>query len=95
MHYCYILFSKTLNRYYCGSTELSPEERLKMHNTQHYGNTKFTAKVNDWEMYFTIQCKSIEQARNIEAFIKRMKSKTYIIKLKTYPEKINWLLTNL
>jgi hypothetical protein len=34
------IFSKKLDRYYIGSTELSPEERLSLHLSKHYGNSK-------------------------------------------------------
>ncbi|MBK9457438.1 MAG: GIY-YIG nuclease family protein [Bacteroidetes bacterium] len=30
--YTYILFSKSLNKFYIGSTSLSPVERLEQHN---------------------------------------------------------------
>ncbi|MDE5422301.1 GIY-YIG nuclease family protein [Ancylomarina sp. DW003] len=94
MAYCYILYSKILDRYYYGSTELNPAERLELHLQQHYGNKKFTAKVNDWEIALTIKCQSVSQARRIEAFIKKMKSKKYVASLITCSEKVNWLLKN-
>lgn len=75
-----------------GSTELSPLERLELHNSQFYGNKKFTAKVNDWTIHLEIQCDSVKQARQIEAHIKQMKSTTYIKNLKKYPDIVERLL---
>ncbi len=86
MFYCYILFSKTLDRFYVGSTILSPEARLERHLQKHYGQHKFTAKSNDWELFFSIVCSSEKQAQNIEKHIKSMKSKVYIQNLIKYPE---------
>ena len=94
MAYCYILYSKTLDRYYYGSTELNPTERLELHLQQYYGNRKFTAKASDWELVCAIECESLGQARRIEAFIKRMKSKKYVVSLVSNLEKVDWLLKN-
>ncbi len=86
MPFCYIIHSKTLNRYYVGSTILSPDIRLQKHLEKYYGVRKFTAKANDWKLFFIISCTTIEQARKIETHIKRMKSKKYIENLNKYPE---------
>ncbi|WP_372643623.1 GIY-YIG nuclease family protein [Ancylomarina sp.] len=94
MAYCYILYSKILDRFYYGSTELKPLERLELHLQRHYGNKKFTAKTNDWELVCSINCGSINQARRIEAFIKKMKSKKYTASLVSSCEKVDWLLKN-
>ncbi|RZT92364.1 putative endonuclease [Ancylomarina subtilis] len=94
MAYCYILHSKSLDRYYYGSTELEPSERLELHLQSYYGNKKFTAKANDWKLVLAISCESISQARRIEAFIKKMKSKKYVITLISNREKVDWLLEN-
>jgi len=94
MAYCYILYSKSLDRYYYGSTELKPAERLELHLQRHYGNKKYTAKTNDWALVLTITCESVSQARRIEAFIKKMKSKKYVSTLISNHEKVDWLLGN-
>ena len=80
-----------LNRYYVGFTTVDIHLRLSRHIQNYYKN-KYTARANDWEIYIEIECVSIEQARNIEAHIKKMKSKTYIENLKKYPEIIQKLL---
>ncbi len=86
MYYCYLLYSSILDRYYIGSTTLQPDERLVNHLTEYYGKSKFTSKVNDWILFYSIECHTKQQAQNIERHIKRMKSKTYIRNLKKYPE---------
>ena len=93
MAYCYILYSPSLNRFYTGSTELETDQRLELHLARHYGNKKYTAIASDWELYLEISCDSIKQARQVEAHIKKMKSKNYIINLKKYPEMIEKLLS--
>jgi putative endonuclease len=85
MPHCYILYSKSLNRFYTGSSILNPPERLEMHLEKYYGESKFTAKTVDWQIFLIISCETIEQARRIEKHIKRMKSSRYIRNLITYP----------
>jgi len=86
MYYCYLLYSKSLDRFYIGSTTLLPAERLENHLKEYYGKTKFTAKAKDWELFYSIQCASKTQAANIEQHIKKMKSKVFNKNLKKYPE---------
>lgn len=69
-----------------GFTQKPPEARLKEHLDKNYGNQKYTAAAEDWEIVFTIACASIGQANHIEKHIKRMKSKKYILNLIRYPE---------
>ena len=57
--FVYILFSKKLNRFYYGSTELTPDERLELHLSNAYGKSKFTAKADDWQLFFQIECENI------------------------------------
>jgi putative endonuclease len=47
----------------------------------------------DWQLFVVIECKSVKQARNIEAHIKRMKSRKYIENLLTHPEMTERLLS--
>ena len=86
MYYCYILYSEDLNRFYIGSTSLSPEDRLERHLNKYYDDPKFTTKAKDWVLFLAITCSSFDQARKIESHIKAMKSKKYIDNLKTYPD---------
>jgi putative endonuclease len=60
-------------------------ERVDQHLSKHFPDA-FTAKARDWKIYFYLESLSYEQARKIEAHIKRMKSKRYIENLKRFPE---------
>jgi putative endonuclease len=88
----YILFSRKLNRFYTGCT-INLEERLQKHNDGFYSKSSFTTKVQDWELFLHFECKNEKQAKAVEQHIKKMKSKTYIQNLKTYPEMVDKLLS--
>ena len=66
MYFTYILFSKSLNKYYIGSTS-DIQERIRKHNSNHKG---FTGKTNDWELVYTEKFDSIQKARFREKQIK-------------------------
>ena len=86
--WCYILYSHNLARFYIGSTELLPEERLVLHLNKAYGNSKFTAKTDDWEIFISIHCNSLSQARRIESHLKKMKNTKYYTWLAQNPDSI-------
>jgi putative endonuclease len=90
--YCYIIFSENLNKYYVGSTTETIIERLEKHITEYYEGTHFTHSTKDWNIYLTIPCLNRNQAKKVEAHIKRMKSKKYIQNLKEHPQIIKKLL---
>ena len=90
--FIYVLFSKKLNRYYIGSTELDPKERLKLHLSKYYGSSKFTAKADDWELRFSIDCESVKRARKVESYLKRMRNRKYIEWLISEPNAIQNIL---
>lgn len=87
----YSLYSKKLNRFYIGSAK-DFGSRFEKHKTHYFGKNKFTSKADDWEIFLLIKCDNERQAGKIEAHIKNMKSKTYILNLKKYPEMIQNLL---
>jgi len=72
-----------MDAFYVGQT-IDLLKRVEEHNSKFYGNT-YTAKANDWILYFSIECDSRKQAILIESHIKRMKSRKYYESLKTYP----------
>ena len=80
----YILYSPTLDSYYTGSCD-DLKSRLDKHYNKEFEKS-YTAKSKDWELFFSINDLAYEQARKIETHIKKMKSKTYILNLKKYPE---------
>jgi len=89
--FCYILYSKSINRYYVGYTS-DIEERLKIHNTGSFGKRFYTYKASDWEVFLVIPSKTIEQAVFVESRIKKMKSRKYIENLRKYPDIIERIL---
>ena len=85
----YILYSSCVNSYYIGSCK-DFEIRLQEHISNKY-TSGFTVKANDWVPFLRIDDLGYSQARNIEAHIKRMKSRKYIENLARFPDIINKL----
>ncbi|MGG7035029.1 MAG: GIY-YIG nuclease family protein [Flavobacterium sp.] len=48
MHYLYIIYSKTADKFYIGETQ-NLEERLQKHN-EHLYNNSFTKIASDWKL---------------------------------------------
>jgi putative endonuclease len=78
MFYVYILFSKSRNHYYIGSTGDSLTERIRRHNSPHKG---FTANTTDWKLVYTEKFVSKIEAQKRERQIKSWKSRLLIEKL--------------
>ena len=78
MCFSYILFSKSLDRYYIGHSCESIEERLRKHLTNHKG---FTSKAKDWIVVFKKEFNSKEEAYQQERIIKAWKNKAKIKEL--------------
>jgi len=73
----YILFSKSLNRFYFGHTN-DLTGRLRRHNSAHKG---FTAKANDWKIVYSEVFNSKSLAYKREMQIKNRKSREVIEQL--------------
>ena len=71
MYKVYILYSKSLDRYYIGHTGESLEERLRKHLSNHRG---FTSKAKDWTIVFSEGFDNKPSAYKRELEIKAMKS---------------------
>jgi putative endonuclease len=80
MFYVYILFSKTRDKFYIGSSQ-NLEQRLTKHNEKHKG---FTGHTSDWELIYSKEFQTLAEARKRELQIKRKKSRKYI----------EWLVNN-
>ena len=74
MHYVYILYSPTLDRFYIGETA-NPDERLKHHQA---GDQRYTRRAADWTQVFLKSIPSRTEALTIEQSIKRSKSRKSI-----------------
>ncbi len=75
-----------MKRHYIGACQNDLESRIAKHNLHEYGDHRFTAKTDDWELFLHIECSSYSQALKIEKYIKSMKSSIYIKNLTLYPE---------
>jgi putative endonuclease len=75
--YIYILHSKTLDRFYIGSTQ-DIEKRIQKHLSNHKG---YTSKAKDWVLVYKETFKSWDEALLRERKIKNWKSKVMIKKL--------------
>ncbi len=64
----YILFSKSINKYYTGYTSLPPIERLRRHNANHKG---FTGRAQDWNLIYQIAFEHKQEALDLEKKIKK------------------------
>jgi putative endonuclease len=77
MHFAYILYSPSKNKYYIGSCQ-DIEERIRKHNTNHSG---FTGKTGDWMLKWKEQHLDKTSALKREKQIKNWKSRIMIEKL--------------
>jgi len=75
MYHVYILFSSTKNRYYTGFTGDDLSERIRRHNSQHKG---FTGGVIDWELKYTENYSTKNEAIKREHEIKAWKNRKFI-----------------
>jgi putative endonuclease len=87
-HYCYIIRSESLDRYYIGQTD-DFSNRIQMHNS---GFSPFTSMATDWNLFLLIPCKEKSIALRLERHKKSMKSRVYIENLIRYPEIVERLL---
>lgn len=70
----YIMYSKTLDRYYVGYT-LNLESRINKHLSKHIG---YTSRAKDWRIVNTEQYGSKSEAYGREGEIKKWKSRKKI-----------------
>ena len=84
MHYLYIIYSTSANKFYVGETD-NMGKRLLKHNIHSYKDS-FTKIAEDWEVVLLFKCISKDQAVLLEKFIKRMKSKVFIEKVIANPD---------
>jgi len=90
MHFVYIIYSQSTDKYYIGETN-DLFTRVNWHNSKQFQDA-YTVIADDWEIFWSLQCYNISQARKIEKHIKSMKSRKYIENLIKYPEMSGKLL---
>jgi putative endonuclease len=71
----YILFSASLNKFYIGSTGDSIKERIRRHNSNHFG---FTGRTKDWHLVYKEEFVDKSFALKREKEIKSWKSRKRI-----------------
>ncbi|MFY0674302.1 MAG: GIY-YIG nuclease family protein [Bacteroidia bacterium] len=76
--YVYILYSRGFDRYYIGQNNLG--SRLERHNK---GYVKSTKAYKPWELVFSEEFDTRQQAMQRESELKRLKSKVKISELVT------------
>jgi len=91
MHYLYILYSDSSQKFYIGETN-DLESRIEKHRNHFYSNS-FTNIAEDWKIVLTLDCIDTEEAIYLEKFIKRMKSKTFNNKIITDPSILKDILS--
>lgn len=69
MHFLYIIYSPTSDKYYTGETKNVPP-RLELHNS-HKTLKFFTKAASDWEIKLIFNCKTKEDAVHLERFLKK------------------------
>ncbi len=74
MFYIYIIYSKTLDKYYVGSCQ-NIEQRLQDHLNS---RSKFTKVAKDWVLKYSEAFNTRSEAYQREMQIKKMKSRKYI-----------------
>lgn len=74
MFYTYIIYSKSLNKYYIGSCQ-DIQKRLQDHLN---GRSKFTKIAKDWELKHHETFETQSDVIKRELHIKKMKSRKYI-----------------
>ncbi len=79
MHYIYIIYSLSTDKYYLGHSS-DPWKRLGQHNSNEVD--KFTGKYKPWELKAIFQVSEKKgDADKIEKFIKKQKSRNLILQL--------------
>ncbi len=79
MHFIYIIYTAKFDKYYIGET-VNISDRLEEHKTGHY-NESSTKYADDWVLVLSLQADSRTSAREVERYIKSMKSKKFIKRL--------------
>ena len=74
MPYMYILFSEKLNKFYIGAC-IDMDRRMREHNI---GHSKFTSTGMPWQLMYTEEFETLQEAKQREKKIKEMKSRKYI-----------------
>ncbi|MCE1201429.1 MAG: GIY-YIG nuclease family protein [Bacteroidia bacterium] len=78
MHFVYILYSESADKYYVGETE-DVVRRFSEHNQSE--RKQFTSPYRPWILKAVFVCEDRFKARKAEDFIKKQKSRRFIQKI--------------
>ncbi len=76
--FLYILFFESFDKFYVGQTN-TIEKRIWQHNNLEVDS--FTSKYRPWKLVAQFNFPSREKAMKVERFIKKQKSRAFILKL--------------
>ncbi len=93
MAHCYILYSKSLDKYYVGACYNDLEQRIENHNSVKYAKS-YTSQASDWQLYLSFKGEEYTHVRRMEMKIKSMKSHKYIENVKRYDDLQQKLIHN-
>ena len=77
-YYVYILYSESADKYYIGQTP-DLETHLIFHNE--LSENSFTSRYRPWTLKQSIEVPNLSIARKMENYIKKRKSREYLIRL--------------
>ncbi|WP_029034194.1 GIY-YIG nuclease family protein [Salinimicrobium terrae] len=90
MHFLYIIYSPTTDKYFTGETNNVPT-RIELHNS-HKRIKAFTKAASDWEAKLIFKCTSKEEATYLKGLIKKKKNRKFIEEIIDHPELLADLL---
>lgn len=76
MHYLYIIYSDSADKYFVGESNDVPE-RIKLHNS-HKNLKVLTRAAHDWELKLVFSCSSKNEAILLEKSLRKKKSREFI-----------------
>lgn len=92
MHFLYIIYSPTADKYFVSETDNVPE-RIELHNS--FKRLKsITGKPSDWTQKLIFECNSREEAVYLVKHIRKMKSRAFLEKVIAKPEILGEILSN-
>jgi putative endonuclease len=91
VHFIYVIYSNSVDKYYVGETH-NVQERLDLHNNGSFDKS-FTKIAKDWHTVLEFECADRGEALFLERFIKRMKSRKFIERLILNPEILSDVLS--
>jgi putative endonuclease len=71
----YIIYSRSIQRFYIGYTSERIEDRLRRHNSNHTG---YTGKASDWTIVYTEEVLDKKEALRLETKIKGRGAQRYL-----------------